>query len=81
MLTHKLKGQVSIEFLLSLLLLIIILYLFISTNIKLKDKIEKTNYNDYNLKICTIKKTKLIEENGSIYYDSCNKQEGSNSGS
>jgi len=70
--THNLRGQVSIEFLLSLLILLIVVSLFISTNLKLKDKLEtKINYKEYNLKVCTLKQTKLMEENGVIKYDSC----------
>ncbi len=82
MLTPKNKGQVSIEFLLSLLILIIIISAFININTKIKTKLETSiNYNEYNLKVCVLKQAKLIEENGVINYDSCKKEESSSYGS
>ncbi len=67
------KGQLSIEFVFSILLLLLIVYIFITTNIGFKNKLESSiNYKDYNTKSCILKEQLLIENNGVIKNDECN---------
>jgi len=73
--TNK-KGQVSIEFILGLLILLMIILLFLKTNITFKNKLEtKINFNEYNQKICILKENYLDQKKGVLMNDSCTYQE------
>jgi len=66
------NAQISIEFILSLLILLIIILLFLKTNISFKNKLEtKINYNNYNENICVLKDIYLDQKEGVIINDSC----------
>jgi|GEM_PF-1664693 len=59
------NGQLSIEFLASLLLLLLIISMLITTNLNFKSKIEnKINYKSYNEKMWLLEKKYLEENNG-----------------
>ena len=73
------KGQVSIEFLLSLFILLIILALFIKTNIYFKNKLEEgINYNQYNEEVCSLKEVYLNQKEGKLIGDFCVTKRASN---
>jgi uncharacterized protein (UPF0333 family) len=66
------NAQISIEFILSLLILLIIILLFLKTNISFKNKLEtKINYNNYNESVCVLKNIYLDQKEGVIINDSC----------
>ncbi len=66
------KGNLSLEFLLCLLIILLTLSLLITTNVYFKERLEEDiNYKDINQQICFLKKIVIEKNNGEITNDVC----------
>lgn len=66
------KGNLSLEFLLYLLIILLTLSLLITTNVYFKERLEEDiNYKEINQQICFLKKIIVEKNNGEITDDVC----------